>query len=79
MSNMFRPDWDPFDHIQYLDMMLISTTETVEKLAEQQAQTAWMVEQLTDQLKTAINLLNSAVNKINEHQRRIEYLEALND
>lgn len=79
MTNMFRPDWDPFDHIQYLDMMLISTTETVEKLAEQQAQTAWMVEQLTDQLKTAINLLNSAVNKINEHQRRIEYLEALND
>lgn len=79
MSNMFRPDWDPFDHIQYLDMMLISTTETVEKLAEQQAQTAWMVEQLSKQLKTAVNLLNSAVNKINEHQRRIEYLEALND
>ena len=79
MTNMFRPDWDPFDHIQYLDMIVMSTTETMEKLAEQQAQTAWMVERLSEQLTEVTKLLNASVIKINEQSRRIEYLEAIND
>ena len=79
MTNMFRPDWDPFDHIQYLDMMTMSLSETLEKCAEQQAQTAWMVERLSEQLTEATKLLNKCVNKINEQSRRIEYLEAIND
>ena len=79
MTNMFRPEWDPFDHIQYLDMMTMSMSETLEQLAEQQAQTAWMVERLTEQLTEVTKLLNASVTKINEQSRRIEYLEAIND
>ena len=76
---MFDSKIDPFDRLEYLEKLMRATAETLELLAEQQAQTAWLVEQLNQQVTESSILLNSAVERINHQQRRIELLETYHD
>jgi two-component sensor histidine kinase len=79
MKAMFDPNFDPYAKIEYLERTVTAMAEALELLAEQQAQTAWLVEQLSEQLTANSVLLNSAVERINEQQRRIQLLETYHD
>ena len=76
---MFDNDYNPYDKIEYLEMTLRAMAEALELLAEQQAQTAWLVEQLSEQLTANSVLLNQMVERVNHQQRRIQLLETYHD
>ena len=76
---MFDDNYNPYDKIEYLEMMVKAAANGITLLAEQQAQTAWLVEQLSEQITANAQLLNSAVERINHQQRRIELLETYHD
>jgi predicted DNA-binding protein YlxM (UPF0122 family) len=76
---MFDNDYNPYDKIEYLEMTLKAMAEALELLAEQQAQTAWLVEQLSEQTTANAQLLNQMVERVNHQQRRIQLLETYHD
>ena len=76
---MFDPNYDPFDRIQSLERLMRATAEALELMAEQQAQTAWLVEQLSEQVTANGVSLNHMVERVNQHQRRIQLLETYHD
>ena len=76
---MFDNDYNPYDKIEYLEMTLKAMAEALELLAEQQAQTAWLVEQLSEQITANSVLLNQIVDRVNHQQRRIQLLETYHD
>ena len=76
---MFDNDYNPYDKIEYLERTLKAMAEALELLAEQQAQTAWLVEQLSEQVTANSVLLNQMVERVNHQQRRIQLLETYHD
>jgi len=76
---MFDNDYNPYDKIEYLERTVTAMAEALELLAEQQAQTAWLVEQLSEQLTANSVLLNQMVERVNHQQRRIQLLETYHD
>lgn len=76
---MFDNDYNPYDKIEYLERTLRAMAEALELLAEQQAQTAWLVEQLSEQTTANSVLLNQMVERVNHQQRRIQLLETYHD
>jgi hypothetical protein len=76
---MFDNDYNPYDKIEYLERTMTAMAEALELLAEQQAQTAWLVEQLSEQLTANSVLLNQMVERVNHQQRRIQLLETYHD
>jgi len=76
---MFDPNFDPYAKIEYLERIIGAVGETLELLAEQQAQTAWLVEQLSEQVTANAQLLNQMVERVNHQQRRIQLLETYHD
>jgi hypothetical protein len=76
---MFDTDYDPYAKIEYLERTMTAMAEALELLAEQQAQTAWLVEQLSEQLTANSVLLNQMVERVNHQQRRIQLLETYHD
>jgi two-component sensor histidine kinase len=76
---MFDPNFDPLQRLEYLERTVTAMAEALELLAEQQAQTAWLVEQLSEQLTANSVLLNQMVERVNHQQRRIQLLETYHD
>jgi hypothetical protein len=77
MTNMFRPDWDPFDHIQYLDMTVIKLSEELEEMSALLAQQSKYLEILTFNYRHQAHELQQQRMYIQLLDQRINQLELL--
>ena len=74
--SLMRPDWDPYDHIQYLDMMSIRQAEQIEDLTEKLVNTIWLLEEAAKQITSLTTGINNIHRRQLEQLRRIQQLES---
>lgn len=70
---------DPFDRLNELEQNLLIATEQIQHLSQILRNQSQVIEQLTNYFKPVAHRLDLNLKEIRELQRRVEYLEAIND
>lgn len=70
---------DPFDRLNELEQNLLTATEQIQHLSQILRNQSQVIEQLTNYFKPVAHRLDLNLKEIRELQRRVEYLEAIND
>jgi len=66
---MFNPDFNPFDHLQQLQIASINHDQTIELLTKQQQELAKLLEMMANQVK----YLTDAVTGLQQQNKVLHY------
>ena len=75
MTEMFRPDWDPYEKILEVEGTVLHLCESFEQMNGQHVNNAWILEQMTQQIVEISEAVNKLADIAVEHRRRLQKLE----
>jgi hypothetical protein len=76
MTNLFTPDWDPFEKILEVEGTVLVLCEQFELMNGQHVNNAWILEQMTAQMVEVSEAVNKMADIIVNLRRRIAELES---
>ena len=76
MTDMFQPDWDPFEKIKELEGTVLVLCEQFEEMNGQHVNNAWILEEMTKQMVEVSEAVNKMADIIVNLRRRITELES---
>ena len=76
MTEMFRPEWDPFSKILELEGTVLVLCEQFEEMSGQHVNNAWILEEMTKQMVEVSEAINKMTEVIVALKRRIVELES---
>ena len=76
MTNLFTPDWDPFEKIKEIEGTVLVLCEQFEQMSGQHVNNAWILEQMTAQMVEVSEAVNKMADIIVNLRRRITELES---
>ena len=76
MTEMFRPEWDPFSKILELEGTVLVLCEQFEEMSGQHVNNAWILEEMTKQMVEVSEAVNKISDAIVALRLRVKKLES---